>query len=222
MPSPKDHGKISLSGFVFGIYPYVYSQPIVKVSWKSLAGNIVETIYVVLSKDIADGILNKDKDSLDKLMSLCQNEINVLGDKGRCAPVKVWYNKWETEDSIRQALKRYVWKVECKDIFNRLNAPTFVKYEDILFTGGVYGETIWNYGREISHEKHIHYITNVSFQKLNYNILKYWYDELNKINTYINIENFLWSVKQEPESIPDNKTKIISHGFDIKTSFRKM
>ena len=54
------------------------------------------------------------------------------------------------------------------------------------------------------------------------NILKYWYDDLNDLNTYINIENFLWSVKQEPVANPDNKTKILSHGFDLKTSFRKM
>ena len=36
------------------------------------------------------------------------------------------------------------------------------------------------------------------------------------------IENYLWSMKQEPISEPDNDTKIISHGFDLKTSFRKM
>ena len=44
----------------------------------------------------------------------------------------------------------------------------------------------------------------------------------NDLNTYINIENFLWSVKQEPISNPDNNTKILAHGFDLKTSFRKM
>ena len=67
-----------------------------------------------------------------------------------------------------------------------------------------------------------HYITNISFQKLDKNVLKYWYDDLMDLNTYINIENFLWSVKQEPEANPDNKTKIVAHGFDLKTSFRKM
>ena len=48
------------------------------------------------------------------------------------------------------------------------------------------------------------------------------YNDLYDINTYNNIENFLWSIKQEPESKPDNKIKILSHGFDLKTSFRKM
>ena len=53
-------------------------------------------------------------------------------------------------------------------------------------------------------------------------ILKFWIDNLMNINTYNNIENFLWSIKQEPTSEPDNKTKIINHGFDLKTSFRNM
>jgi hypothetical protein len=54
------------------------------------------------------------------------------------------------------------------------------------------------------------------------NILKYYYNDLADLNTYINIENFLWSIKQEPAATPDNKTKIQAHGFDLKTSFRKM
>ena len=45
---------------------------------------------------------------------------------------------------------------------------------------------------------------------------------INEQNVYIDIENFLWEMKKEPESIPDNKTKIINAGFDLKTSFRNM
>ena len=39
---------------------------------------------------------------------------------------------------------------------------------------------------------------------------------------YNDIENFLWAIKQEPIAEPNNETKIINHGFDLKTSFRKM
>lgn len=39
---------------------------------------------------------------------------------------------------------------------------------------------------------------------------------------YNDIEDYFWSIKQEPMSEPDNKTKILAHGFDYKTSFRKM
>ena len=45
---------------------------------------------------------------------------------------------------------------------------------------------------------------------------------INEQNVYIDIENFLWEMKKEPESTPDNKTKIINAGFDLKTSFRNM
>lgn len=54
------------------------------------------------------------------------------------------------------------------------------------------------------------------------NWLKYIKDDLDKRDVYTDIENYLWGMKQEPISEPDNKTKIVSHGFDLKTSFRKM
>jgi hypothetical protein len=71
-------------------------------------------------------------------------------------------------------------------------------------------------------DMHTAYLTNVCFNELNMNIIKYYYNDLYDLNTYINIENFLWSIKQEPVATPDNKTKIQAHGFDLKTSFRKM
>ena len=66
------------------------------------------------------------------------------------------------------------------------------------------------------------FIINLSFIKLNPDIIRFWIDDLLDINTYNNIENFLWSIKQEPIANPDNKTKIISHGFDLKESFRNI
>ena len=114
---------------------------------------------------------------------------------------------------------KYVWKSECKEIFEKLKSPIWTKFDKSLYEGGVY----WNFLYDKDHpRKIVHYVKDICFNKLNNNILKYWYNELNDINTYINIENFLWSIKQEPVSTPDNKTKILSHGFDLKTSFRKM
>ena len=63
---------------------------------------------------------------------------------------------------------------------------------------------------------------NVIFNEQPTNWLKYIKDDLDKRDIYTDIENYLWSMKQEPISEPDNETKIISHGFDLKTSFRKM
>lgn len=69
---------------------------------------------------------------------------------------------------------------------------------------------------------HLKIIKNVIFNEQNTNWLKYIKDDLDKRDIYTDIENYLWSMKQEPISEPDNKTKIVSHGFDLKTSFRKM
>ena len=65
-------------------------------------------------------------------------------------------------------------------------------------------------------------LKNPIFNELTINVLKHVQDDLIKRPIYNEIENFLWSVKEEPISEPDNKTKIINHGFDLKTSFRKM
>ena len=51
---------------------------------------------------------------------------------------------------------------------------------------------------------------------------KYWFDEINNLNTYSNIESFIMTSKLDPEPIISNEGKIIAHGFDLKTSFRKM
>ena len=55
------------------------------------------------------------------------------------------------------------------------------------------------------------------------NIINTIFDDLtSNRSVYTDIENFLWANKQEPISEPDNKTKIVNHGFDLKTSFRNM
>lgn len=53
-------------------------------------------------------------------------------------------------------------------------------------------------------------------------VLRLYGDEIKGRDVYNDIENFLWNNKKEPESVPDNNTKIINAGFDTKTSFRNM
>lgn len=204
-------GELCFDNFIFGIYPYVYSQPILRIHYYT--GGYIDNKIIILSKDLVDGLKKNDKEYQDKLIQLAQKEHDQLSYNKR---VKVFFPKhFYKVDQIN----RYVWKVECPEIFYKIGAPVFVKYYSELFNG----ENNNAYINELEiNKKKIHYIINISFQKLQENILKYWYDELNDLNTYINIENFLWSVKQEPEAKPDNKTKILAHGFDLKTSFRKM
>lgn len=97
------------------------------------------------------------------------------------------------------SIKESSWKDE--EIFRQLEAPVFLCYFD-----GSSGRII----------------KNIIFNEQITNWLKYIKDDLDKRDVYTDIENYLWSMKQEPTSEPDNETKIISHGFDLKTSFRKM
>ena len=99
------------------------------------------------------------------------------------------------------------WKDE--DLFRQIETPVFLFHHH-----GAY---------ENHHFKSYDYIIkNIIFTEQPTNWLKYIKDDLDKRDVYTDIENYLWSMKQEPISEPDNETKIISHGFDLKTSFRKM
>lgn len=98
--------------------------------------------------------------------------------------------------------------IENKEIFEYLNTPVFVIDYDFL------DHIRWNDTRIV-----IKTDCNLMTET---NILSAYPNILGERDIYNDIENFLWSQKQEPISIPDNNTKILSHGFDLKTSFRKM
>ena len=100
-----------------------------------------------------------------------------------------------------------------------MNAPVFCEHNEDVINLDAYPQ--YRNLFMLNHER-IYYLANVSFVKLGIDMLRFWINELMDINTYNNIENFLWSIKQEPIANPDNKTKIISHGFDLKTSFRNI
>ena len=209
-------GLIMFSNYIFGIYPFVYSQPIITIDVRTITGHN-ETRKIILNKTIVDNILsdsvNVSTNAINQLVNEAQNLIN---NDRFLKPCKVFFSY----RNIKNSLSKYVWKIKCEEIFYKMNAPTFTKYYYNLYETSCYWYNEWPVPHP--YKETIHYVTNISFNKLSENIIKYWYNELFNINTYINIENFLWSVKQEPESKPDNKTKIVSHGFDLKTSFRKM
>ncbi|MBP5135643.1 MAG: hypothetical protein ILP24_07805 [Paludibacteraceae bacterium] len=108
--------------------------------------------------------------------------------------------------SFINGIEESFWKDE--DIFKQLETPVFLCYPGFNPTQ--------------KYTDHLKIIKNVIFNEQNTNWLKYIEDDLDKRDVYTDIENYLWSMKQEPTSEPDNKTKIVSHGFDLKTSFRKM
>ena len=204
-------GDFTINSYLFGIYPYVYSQPVLEFKYTTIT-DIEEWGSIILSKTLVDRILSGEDcyDDISKLVN------DVLVGK-HVKPFKI--QKYRGD--LSHVVKKHTWKVECKELFIKINSPVFVKYSPELFSFGAYYENTPEF-QSVKESQKIHYVTGISFQKLNFNILKYWYDDIYDLNTYINIENFLWSVKQEPVANPDNNTKILSHGFDLKTSFRKM
>lgn len=205
-------GDIYVSSYIFGVYPYVYSQPVINYLYTTVT-DMAEWINVIPGADLTDRIIS-GKDCYPDIGKIVQD---VLKSKYPKYPVKV--NPYKGR--LSEVMMKHTWKVDCEEIFYKINSPVFVKYYDDLFLYGVYYENTKEFHSPKDTNK-IHYVTGISFQKLNQNILKYWYDDLNIINTYNDIENFLWSVKKEPVSNPDNKTRILSHGFDLKTSFRNV
>ena len=169
-----------------------------------------EYLHIILTKQIVDDIILRN--DISSLIDFANKEIEKVPHFKEVKCFVSYLNPQKT-------LLNYVWKLECKEIFEKLKSPVWTKFDTSLYEGGTY----WNFLYDKDQpRKRVQYVTDICFNKLNNNILKYWYNELNDINTYINIENFLWSIKQEPVSTPDNKTKILSHGFDLKTSFRKI
>ena len=215
-------GDVTLGNYIFGIYPFVYSQPYIDIKYSNVCLND-EHLIIILPKSIVDGLLNPETRGIltNALTTLIWNEFNKIKFHSE-KPFKLTYNSKPLYNSdIHKNLKKYVWKVDCPEIFYKIESPVFVKDYIELFIDGPYYNN-WPQKPKIGNSEYTHYVTDICFNKLNKNILKYWYNDIFDINTYINIENFLWSIKQEPESIPDNKTKILAHGFDLKTSFRKM
>ena len=54
------------------------------------------------------------------------------------------------------------------------------------------------------------------------NLLEYYPEIVTERHLYNELENYFISKIQEPISEPTNEHKIVSHGFDLKASFRKM
>ena len=217
----KDAGYLTFDNYIFGIYPFVYSQPVLNIKLKSITG-YDEYKEIIISKNIVDNILsssqNISEQGINDLIKEAQKNIDNAINTKIYKSCTAYFGSKQWRD-IQKELKAYVWKVDCPEVFYKIKSPIFTKYYYTLYNTSCYYN---EWPTDHPSKDTIHYVTDISFQKLSKNILKYWYDDLFDLNTYINIENFLWSIKQEPIANPDNKTRIIAHGFDLKTSFRKM
>jgi hypothetical protein len=93
--------------------------------------------------------------------------------------------------------------IKDEEIFNYLKTPIFFAKKEFVF------------GDEDVEIELNPYLVSKDFQS-------YYPNILNDRDIYNDIEQFLWSQKTEPISEQSNNGKIISHGFDLKTSFRNV
>ena len=204
-----------ISNIIFGVYPYIYNAPYIKIRVNSITGNSEYFLYFFTKEDLYNIHANKDVEKLcsEKAKEYCVKHQN-------CRPLsKYVYEGWYYKRDAGEIIKNNnVLKKENKKIFEKIGAPVFIQNKSDVIDFNIFYENNFNYHDFLKTK----FIGNVTFTKIGTDIIRYWIDELMDINTYNNIENFLWSIKQEPIANPDNKTKIISHGFDLKESFRNI
>ena len=115
----KGIGELEFDNFIFGIYPFVYSQPILRIYYKDGSYGGVENIFIILGHEIVNNLLSDikelNKQAYDKLIKLAQIEYNILVERGRCKDLNISFGKRNIED-VKDALKHYVWKIDCPGI----------------------------------------------------------------------------------------------------------
>lgn len=195
---------------VCGIYPYIYICPFYVIMQQLNKGRTfipIDLKPIPISEEFVH-----DKSKREHIYNKVQTKFDEYCDKnnirGKLHIQKIRENNYSWNKSIFK-FETQSWKIENPDVFRELNVPTFMyvcKNDDIARYVKDYGLTL-----------------NPIFVKQNFDVLGTNRTRIiNEQNVYIDIENFLWEMKKEPESIPDNKTKIINAGFDLKTSFRNM
>lgn len=221
-------GYVSIVGYTFGIYPNIYTVPAVYITTG-------ETSYRVklLSKDEVEYLsLLKDKKDIQAFFRVIFN--NVFDKQTYVPDMTLTY---PLEKRPYEEVMRYCWKEYNPQVFLDIESPIFVLYDyDVLGHTYEYLMDVKYCQNDIDKIQIIKncpvykdplyskvmpkLVTNICLNKLDLPIYKYWFDDL--ANIYSDIENFLMTSKLDPEPKISNEGKIIAHGFDLKTSFRKM
>jgi hypothetical protein len=166
----------------------------------------------------------KDNDALTEISKLTPIDFLTVKDgkslidfMQRNVDAKIkWQHLFKSERSyLRHKVRWETYVKDAPDIFTALGTPVFIygtfnthlsEHQEFSVIGNEKPELIMDF----------------ALNSLSVNLLKYHTDFIKNFDVYSSIENFLFTIKQEPISEPDNKTKIINAGFDLKTSFRKM
>lgn len=198
---------------VIGIFPFLYYIPQVGIREKTgrriwgSCGLIDETIFKPFNVDDCIALLTEPEYYKEILIyygldySQCIYPQQIIKSGENIQP------KWQ-KHRYRDINNSFI--IDCMEIFDKFNAP-IIRYVR---------NNIENY-------PHLNRNSYKFFADLNINLsktplLRYYPNIHNERDIYTEIENWVIANQQEPIHIPDNKTKIVSHGFDLKTSFRKM
>lgn len=206
---------IDIDCMVFGIYPYIYLSPYIKIKYTgSVKSNQYFYVYFLTKEDIENIKTGKDIGILAK--QKIDEYINVINKHSiiQYFPLNDYTYKTWTKDIGKFIKEKYYKKQENKEVFYHINSPVFCEWDSNIIDSEPY------YNVRNSDRSNVDFICNCSFDKLGIQIMRIWFEEIYSLNTYTNIENFLWASKQEPIANPDNNIKIIAHGFDTKDSFR--
>lgn len=185
-----------------GIYPYVYMVPVIIVydiiKWDQLLFDVLP--YECYGDTELTSAFVKEKSGIN------------LG--GFTYSSYLYRKRDLTGDGF---------KTENREVFRICGAPVFILMPDTMSRyGDRFSTSIHSY--IANGEPFASMIVNPVFTDIeNVNLIKEIMKDLTENRSvYNDIENFLWSMRMEPVSEPDNNTKIVNHGFDLKTSFRKM
>ena len=185
-----------------GIYPYVYMVPVIMVydnaMWIPLFFDVLP--YECYGDDELTSGFVKEKTG-----------INSVGFTYSLYPFR------------KRKLNGDAFKTENSEVFRICGSPVFILMPDALSRNGDrLNSSIHTY--IANGEPFASMVVNPVFTDIEkVNLIKEIMKDLTENRSvYNDIENFLWSERMEPVSEPDNNTKIVNHGFDLKTSFRKM
>jgi hypothetical protein len=144
----EEDGWILFDNYIFGVYPNVYSQPLARVKYTSVTGN-PEYLYIILTKQIVDDIILRN--DISSLVDFSNKEIEKVN---HFKEVKCFVSY----SNPQKTLPNYVWKLECKEIFEKLKSPVWTKFDTSLYEGGAY----WNFLYDKDQpRKRVHYVKDI-------------------------------------------------------------
>lgn len=178
-----------------GIYPYVYLCMNFGTYALKCGTHLTNKLYTITESEF------KDRVFLTELITVTiDNKKAYLPGYLRMQNIDKEFSNYSFYGNVFYKEYNDSWIQECPELFKLLDTPTF----EIRFTG--------NKIIEITKDAII----------INTLLLKQYSREDLDQNIYSNIEQFIVNKNIEEIKEPDNKTKIVNAGFDLKTSFRNM